>query len=303
MHDAYTFLQQWFQLYPEYQNNNFYVTGESYGGHYVPQLSWTILQGNKNATTKINLKGLLVGNPYTDDNIDSWSIPPFIFYHHLCSLPTWMAILANCGNSTSHETSPIHPLTLTTSMPFSDRYPRRLRGVTDACDNAMNTMYTEVGSDINQYDIYYPCLVGDGLDCSNYTAEIDYLNNPAVQAAIHAKKPVQPWAVCSNVNYGSSWASVISLYPELMENIHVTVYAGDVTFNVPALGTQVWVEGLKQKTVSAYQAWYVDGQVAGYFKKFSGITYVTVKDSGHMVPTFTPVQAKALLDNYLSSTF
>jgi len=26
------FLQKWFAAYPKYQNNNFYIAGESYGG-------------------------------------------------------------------------------------------------------------------------------------------------------------------------------------------------------------------------------------------------------------------------------
>jgi len=294
MHDAYTFLQKWFQLYPEFQSNEFYVSGESYGGHYVPQLSWTILNGNKVANgTKINLQGMLVGNPWTDNFIDSWSVPPFIFYHHLCSLPTWEAVDQACMENTSIDVD----------APFVDYKPRRVRGLTTDCGDALNKMYAEVGNFINQYDIYAPCLSGVGLDCQNYTAETNYLNNPAVQAAIHAKAPSQPWQVCANVNFTQSWSSVLPIYPQLMNSIHVTVYAGDVTFNVPALGTQQWVEDFQLDIIDDYQAWGVGGQVAGYYKKFDGITYVTVKDSGHMVPTFTPVQGKALLDAYLSGSF
>jgi len=294
MHDSYVFLQKWFQLYPEYKSNDFYVSGESYGGHYVPQLAWTILQGNKNSSNaKINLKGLLVGNPWTDNTIDTWSIPPFIFYHHLCSLPTYEAVVKACILNSSIDTH----------SPFVDHRPRRVRGTVDKCDAALDQMYEEVGNNTNQYDIYAPCLVGAGLDCSDYTAETNFLNNPAVQAAIHAKKPAQPWEVCADVNFTESWDTVLGIYPELMNAIHVTAYAGDVTFNVPALGTEIWVEGFGRKVVSPYQAWNVEGQVAGYYKKFDGITFVTVKDSGHMVPTFTPVQGKVLLNEYLAGKF
>ncbi|MBA0639819.1 hypothetical protein Goklo_022826, partial [Gossypium klotzschianum] len=57
--DAYTFLVNWLERFPQYKTRDFYITGESYAGHYVPQLAYTILLNNKNANqTLINLKGI-----------------------------------------------------------------------------------------------------------------------------------------------------------------------------------------------------------------------------------------------------
>ncbi|KAK7853232.1 serine carboxypeptidase-like 40 [Quercus suber] len=41
--DNYVFLLNWLKRFPEYKNRDFYVAGESYAGHYVPQLAHTIL--------------------------------------------------------------------------------------------------------------------------------------------------------------------------------------------------------------------------------------------------------------------
>jgi carboxypeptidase C (cathepsin A) len=41
--DAYTFLINWLERFPEYKGRRFFITGESYGGHYIPQLANTIL--------------------------------------------------------------------------------------------------------------------------------------------------------------------------------------------------------------------------------------------------------------------
>lgn len=59
--DAYTFFINWLERFPQYKTRDFFLTGESYSGHYVPQLAHTILVNNKNTNqTVINLKGIAV---------------------------------------------------------------------------------------------------------------------------------------------------------------------------------------------------------------------------------------------------
>ena len=59
--DNYVFLLNWLERFPEYKKRNFYISGESYAGHYVPELAHTILLYNKMANKAlINLKGIIV---------------------------------------------------------------------------------------------------------------------------------------------------------------------------------------------------------------------------------------------------
>ena len=60
--DNYVFLRNWLERFPEYKTSDFYIAGESYAGHYVPQLAHTILHHNNhpNSSFLINLKGILV---------------------------------------------------------------------------------------------------------------------------------------------------------------------------------------------------------------------------------------------------
>ncbi|KAJ9586811.1 hypothetical protein L9F63_019597, partial [Diploptera punctata] len=64
--ELYTAMTQFLTLFPELQKVPFYITGESYGGKYVPALGYTIHQRNPTSKFKINLEGLAVGNGYTD---------------------------------------------------------------------------------------------------------------------------------------------------------------------------------------------------------------------------------------------
>ena len=44
--DSRAFLLGWLQRFPQYAAADLHIAGESYGGHYVPQLAWEIWRGN-----------------------------------------------------------------------------------------------------------------------------------------------------------------------------------------------------------------------------------------------------------------
>ena len=60
--DAYIFLVNWLERFPEYKTRAFYISGESYAGHYVPQLAELVYDRNtdKKGKAYINLKGFIV---------------------------------------------------------------------------------------------------------------------------------------------------------------------------------------------------------------------------------------------------
>ncbi|PQM33512.1 serine carboxypeptidase-like 20 [Prunus yedoensis var. nudiflora] len=61
--DSHTFLLKWFELYPEYLSNPFFISGESYAGVYVPTLSSEVVKGiDAGVKPILNFKGYLVGN-------------------------------------------------------------------------------------------------------------------------------------------------------------------------------------------------------------------------------------------------
>ncbi|KAH6788574.1 serine carboxypeptidase-like 40 [Perilla frutescens var. frutescens] len=100
--DSYTFLVNWLERFPEYKSRDFYLTGESYAGHYVPQLAQLILRNNKIATrTLINLKGIAIGNAYIDYADTMRGLFDFFWTHALMSDEHHDAILQLCNFSAS----------------------------------------------------------------------------------------------------------------------------------------------------------------------------------------------------------
>ncbi|XP_070682684.1 serine carboxypeptidase-like 45 [Malus domestica] len=54
--DNLEFLRRWFHEFPKYKNRDLFITGQSYAGHYVPQLAQLIIQSK----LKFNLKAVAV---------------------------------------------------------------------------------------------------------------------------------------------------------------------------------------------------------------------------------------------------
>uniref|UniRef100_A0AAZ3RYX5 Serine carboxypeptidase CPVL n=1 Tax=Oncorhynchus tshawytscha TaxID=74940 RepID=A0AAZ3RYX5_ONCTS len=67
--DLYSALTQFFQIFSEYQSNDFYATGESYAGKYVPAIGYYIHKHNPIAKVKINFKGVAIGDGLCDPEL------------------------------------------------------------------------------------------------------------------------------------------------------------------------------------------------------------------------------------------
>ena len=81
--DLFKAVTMFFAAYPEYLPNDFYLSGESYAGIYLPYLGWQLYQSNLQYNvsneggvtpavgTFYNFKGMAVGNGATDWDFDN----------------------------------------------------------------------------------------------------------------------------------------------------------------------------------------------------------------------------------------
>ncbi|XP_044483485.1 serine carboxypeptidase-like 20 [Mangifera indica] len=104
--DTHKFLLKWFEQYPEFKSNPFYIAGESFAGIYVPTLSSEIVKGIKaGAKPVINFKGYMIGNAVTDENFDGdAALFPFAHGMGLISDDMYENVIAACKGNDDKET-------------------------------------------------------------------------------------------------------------------------------------------------------------------------------------------------------
>ena len=103
--DALEAIKSFFLKFPEFIKNDLYISGESYGGIYVPYLSWQLhqhnLQAQWNGDIIYNLKGFIVGNGATDWTVDiNPAFPEVVFNFNLIPQDWQLEYVSlNCSDS------------------------------------------------------------------------------------------------------------------------------------------------------------------------------------------------------------
>ncbi|XP_052194316.1 serine carboxypeptidase II-2-like [Diospyros lotus] len=287
--DAYTFLTNWFKRYPEYKSRDFYITGESYAGYYIPELADTIVKRNKEADPSllIRLKGIMIGNGIMNRETDDRGFFDYLWTHALISDETHQRLLEYCMNSQIKK-----------------------------CDYLLDGASKEIGG-IDHYNIYAPLCLNASLSSRNPRGsggydpcETDYvhsyLNLPQVQKALHAYRTnlPYPWQLCSAIIvWNDSPSTMFPIYRRLIASgLQILLYSGDVDAVVPVSSTRYSIDALNLTVVKPWSPWTdAGGEVGGYLVAYNGLNFATVRGAGHQVPMFQPSRALSLFKMFLAA--
>ncbi|KAL6619191.1 hypothetical protein ACP70R_034330 [Stipagrostis hirtigluma subsp. patula] len=233
-HDAYTFLVRWFERFPHYKYRDFYIAGESYAGHYVPQLSQLVNRNNRGVEKPfINFKGFMVGNALTDEYNDYLGTFGYWWNHGLISDDTYRQLRASCLHDSFVHPSPACIVALIAGWLEQGRIdPYSI--YTPPC-NRTSRPWTTNGRPRG----HYPWM--SGYDPCTAWYSTAYYNRPEVQRALHANVTAinYTWTTCSatiNSNWTDSPGSMLPIYKELI-----------------AAGLRVWV----------FRGWWMEPSVRG----------------------------------------
>jgi len=137
------------------------------------------------------------------------------------------------------------------------------------------------------------------------TFYVDYLNSPAVQAALGAytnfseSSPTVSNAFSSTGDDDRRDDTIADMRGLIAHNLTVVVYAGDADYNCNWLGNQAVVESIDPPGYGG--AGFVDiatsdGVVHGQAKQAGAFSFVRVYESGHEVPFYEPLAALQMFE-------
>jgi len=309
--DMYAFLQNWFQAYSEFSNHTFYITGESYAGIYIPLIAQQIMNNQNN----INLKALAIGNGCWGNTVgtcafgsgDAMRISANFYYGHaMYSQTLYSQLMAACGNFSNPSAA------CETQIGIMDAEIGNfdVYNIYDECGNDDLSLLDYFKQDAPGSPYYMkafapepPTNLGGAVNdyqCGGETAMDEWLAVPSVQQALHVKPGGQQ-------NYKKTATNLLPLYQQLIQKYRVLIYSGDSDACVPYYGTEEWTYGLGFNVTKTWHPWttnFVSGDsgVGGYVTNFaSNFTFLTIKGSGHMVPTFQPASALTMITRFFAN--
>lgn len=287
--NLYNALVQFFQLFPDLQKNEFYVTGESYGGKYVPAVSYAIYKNNPSADVKINLQGLALGNGFTDP-IHQLNYADYLYQIGL--------IDANAQKTLQNIQWKGENLIL------HQRWVDAFRLFDDLLDGDMSS-HPSLFKNITGFSNYYNYLVSND-STTDYEFMGKYIQSDSVRKAIHVgtipfsggENPVVELNLIEDI-----MQSVAPWVSELLDNYRVLVYNGQLDIIVAYPLTLGFLQNLSFNAADEYKTaerhqWWVDGDIAGYVKQAGNLTEVLVRNAGHMVPRDQPKWAFDLITRF-----
>ncbi|KAF9676705.1 hypothetical protein SADUNF_Sadunf08G0030700 [Salix dunnii] len=283
--DAYTFLVNWFERFPQYKYRDFYIAGESYAGHYVPQLSEIVYQKNKGIKNPvINFKGFLVGNAVTDDYHDYVGTFEYWWTHGLISDSTYQTLRVTCDfESSTHPSVECFKALRLAELEQGNIDSYSI--FTQPCNNTAALRHNLRGHYFLK-DSTTPWMSRAYDPCTERYSKV-YFNHPEVQKALHANVTgiPYPWKTCSDI-VGDYWAdsplSMLPIYKELIAaGLRIWVYrfaysrrdtlcalsplialgpgasyvSGDTDAVVPVTATRYSIDALKLPTIINWHPW------------------------------------------------
>jgi carboxypeptidase C (cathepsin A) len=292
--DATVYLYSFFQTlaakYPVWFKRDIYIFGESYAGHWVPAISYKIIQENQSAgitgVIPIPLKGMAIGDPLADA---------------LYQTQTYSYYSYNLGLTSILEQSEI---TTTQGLIYQNIISQQY---TDANNylNLVQDQLEDYSDGVNLYNIrHYEDSYPDLGDLPTW------LNLNSTKTLLHVPLDLA-WEGCSE-DVGNAFSDdivegfITPLMPTIIQNIRVLVYNGQDDILINTIGIENWLSYIEWTYIKNFLnsrkiVWKVQKNIAGYAQNYLNLNFVQLINSGHFVPYDHPVVARDMVQRFVNN--
>lgn len=284
----YNALQQFFTMFPSLRANDFYITGESYAGKYIPSLAMEIHEQNCKGQEKINLKGLAIGNGYCDP-INQLDYGTYLYQHGLIDdiqLDEFEDLQAKIVTEIRLKNWPEANMLM---------------------DKLMDGEITNFSyfKNFTGFNYYYNYLMTE--DDEDMTIFSDLLENDNVRHSIHVGG--SPFHTGEKVQIHLMYdvlQSVAHQISKLLSHYRILFYNGQLDIVVAYPLTVNFLKNLDFDGSIEYKTadrkiWMVNDEIAGYVKKAKNLTEILVRNAGHMVPHNQPRWAFEMITKFIKN--
>lgn len=304
-----TFMEKWFALFPEYEQDDLYFAGESYAGQHIPYIAKTILDRNKNLQPDQhfwNLKGLLIGN--------GW-ISPKDQYSSYKRLALEEGLLVAGSPETQQVEAQEVKCFAELGKPGSEDHVD-----IGPCESILSLILDLTRTDNNCFNMYDVRLTDTFPSCGmnwppDLTTVTPYLRRDDVVKAIHINKDKRSgWTECSGAVSSHFRAKnskpSVQFIPGIIESgVPVLLFSGAKDMICNHFGTEelisnmIWSGGtgfeLSPGVWAPKRDWTFEGKPAGIYQEARNLTYVLFYNASHMVPFDWPRRTRDMLDRFM----
>lgn len=261
--DLYEALRQFFTLFSELQTNEFYITGVSYAGKYIPALGYTILNRKQipSELPKINLVGMSIGNGLTDP-LHQENNSEYLYQ---------IGLVDTNGRDTLAQIAAVG-----ISHIVDQDYESAFRILSGNLKSEIRNLTGFTA--FNNYIV--PIQINTTL-CN------EFIQTPSSRRAIHVGNKTfhNSSTVLEHLKL-DFYQSVADLMSELLSHYRVQLYSGQLDLLVPYPSTENFLQHLNFSGAAEYKTanrtiWHVDDEIAGYMKRAGNLTEFLVRNAGH----------------------
>lgn len=272
-----------------------FVTGESYGGHYVPAIAYYIhVQNQGSPKIHMPLKGIAVGDGWIDPQVQMQGYPDQMYNVGLADENQKVII----GN-------------------YCDKTIKFIKA--GQMLDAFNTWDEMLNGDVFKYPNYFHNITGSN-DYDNYLRTnapesfgyyAKFMNQANIRAAVHVgSATLQSGHECELHLLEDFMVSLKSEIAVLMDNYRVVVYSGQLDVIIGAPLTEAFLPTVEWSGQADYLkaerlVWRVnpsDVEVAGFVRVVGNFTQVIIREAGHIAPYDQPVRTFDMIQRLVEGT-